>query len=61
MTVVNDPAERAVKLAKDFINRSHKEDTVQLNFLVVSAHRKEFPTTKEGKMAKTTMLELNSL
>ena len=50
MTVVNDPAERTVKLAKDFIDRSPNEETLQNNFLVVSQHRQEFPTTSGGKM-----------
>ena len=60
MTVVNDPAERAVKLAKDFIDRSHNEETLQQNYVVVSEHRKMFPTTQTGKMKKSTMLTLNT-
>ena len=60
MTVVNDPAERAVKLAKDFIDRSHNEETLQQNYVVVLEHRKMFPTTQTGKMKKSTMLTLNT-
>ena len=53
MTEVNDPAERSVKLAKDFIWRSHTEENLQHMFVVTSEHRKKFPTTNKGVMPKS--------
>ena len=43
LTVVNDPAERAIKLIQDFVECSHDEELRQDTMLAVSDHRKKFP------------------
>ena len=41
MDIVNDPAERSVKLAQDFIkNNATIEDDLQNEYIVVAQHRK---------------------
>ena len=43
LTVVNDPAERVIKLIQDFVECSHDEELRQDTMLAVSDHRKKFP------------------
>ena len=55
MSVVNDPAERSIKLTQDFISRFHDEQALQNNLLVVDEHRMDFSSDTSGKMARRTL------
>ena len=43
LLVVNDPAERGVKLVKDFINTTQNEDVMQSRMLSAGDQRKRYP------------------
>ena len=49
LTVVNDPAERGVKLIQDFVNQTSDENLRQDLILAVSDHRQKTPSNKLNK------------
>ena len=49
LTVVNDPAERGIKLVEDFVGRTRNESLRQDLFLAISQHRKEFKSDRLDK------------
>ena len=56
LTVVNDPAERGIKLIQDFVESSTDEKTRQDLLLAVSEDRKQFPGTISKKELKQRKL-----
>lgn len=52
MSVVNDAAERGVKLASDFVSSSRNEDTFQENLQVIEKHRKNVPNLRSKYSSK---------
>ena len=55
MLIVNDPAERGVKLIQEFVNTTQDEDTRQWRMLSASDQRKKHSknmTKKEMKLMK---------
>ena len=58
LMVVNDPSERSVQLAKQFVMRSRSEDFLQENYVSVTEHRKKFVSDKSGKMSKSVLKTL---
>ena len=60
MLVVNDPAERAVKLIQDFVNTTQDEDIRQWRMLSAGDQRKMYPknmTKKDMKRMKAGSAE----
>ena len=56
LDVINDPAERTVKLAQDFIKHGKsKEGDLQNEFLLVADHRKKVKGDKKGHMKKAEL------
>ena len=49
LTVVNDPAERGVKLIQDFVNQTSDKTLRQDLLLAVSDHREKNPANKLNK------------
>ena len=58
---VNDPAERTVKLAQDFISNVKDENYLQNKYLVVAEHRKVVKSTKSGKKTKSSLKRMGGL
>ena len=52
LTVVNDPAERPVKLVQDFVNGSQDEELRQDLFLAVNDHRSRYSVHTKAELAK---------
>ena len=55
LNCVNDPAERTVRMAKDFLGSSRTEEQLQDNYIVVADHRKRVKSTKQGKLSKAAL------
>ena len=55
LNCVNEPAERTVRLAKDFLGSSRTEEQLQDNYIVVADHRKRLKSTKQGKLSKAAL------
>lgn len=49
--VVNDIAERGIKLISDFAHKTHDEDQRQCLLQVVESHRKQFPDFKKSTLS----------
>ena len=52
LTVVNDPAERGVKLIQDFVNKYHDEEARQDLLLTVDSHRKSYPGSNKETLSR---------
>ena len=52
MSVVNDAAERGVKLASDFVSSSRNEDTFQESLQIIEEHRKHVPNLRRKYRSK---------
>ena len=52
LSVVNDIAEREIKLLSDFIERCRDEDQRQALLHVVEEHRNKFPSYNKATLAK---------
>ena len=50
--VVNDIAERGIKLISDFVEKTHDEGQRQALLQVVEHHRKQFPDFKKSTLSK---------
>ena len=51
LTVVNDPAERGVKLIQDFVNKYHDSEARQDLLLTVDCHRKSYPGSNKKTLS----------
>ena len=58
MTIVNDPAERAVQICSEFLGPTRSEDFFQKVLEDVSDHRMTHPTSNEGQMTTDTLKTL---
>ena len=61
LTCVNDPAERSIKLAQDFIDDEQNEEDLQAKYVVVSEHRKMVKGTKKGRKLKGELKRMGGL
>ena len=50
--MVNDPAERGVKMIQDFVNKYHDEEARQDLLVTVDSHRKTFPGNKKETLSR---------
>ena len=60
-TSVNDPAERSIKLAQDFIEEEQNEEDLQAKYVVVAEHRKIVKGTKKGRKLKSALKRMGGV
>ena len=60
MSVVNDAAERGVKLASDFVSSSKNENTFQKNLQFIEKHRTDVPNLRRKYRSEKMWLVLLS-
>ena len=53
LLVVNDPAERSVKLIQEFVNTTHDEELRQARMQSASDQMKKYPVNMSKKKLKT--------
>ena len=61
LSTVNDPAERSIKLAQDFIKDEQNEEDLQAKYVVAAEHRKKVKGTKKGRKSKNALKRMGGI
>ena len=61
LSTVNDPAERSIKLAQDFIKDEQNEEDLQAKYVVAAEHRKKVKGTKKERKSKNALKRMGGI